>query len=130
MSTVKLKGNASGSGSVTLVSPNVNSDITVTLPNTSSTLGGVPTGRNDVGTYSVGGSNATSWNVGYAAGATVAGSTIGQDNNGTSYRLPMKDRHYVHRFATQGLSGTWRNMCGHADADDSHYAGTLWCRIS
>jgi hypothetical protein len=42
----------------------------------------------------------------------------------------MKDRHYRYRFAKQSLSGTWRNMCGHADADDSHYAGTLWCRVS
>jgi len=130
MSTVKLQGNTSGSGSVTLVSPNLSSDITVTLPNTTTTLGGVSTDRNTVGTYSMGGSNATSWNIGYAAGATVAGSTIGQDNTGTTYRLPAKDRHYYYRFATQGLSGTWRNMCGHANAADTHYAGTLWCRIS
>jgi|13_taG_2_1085334.scaffolds.fasta_scaffold08686_2 hypothetical protein len=41
MSTVKLKGNASGSGSVTLESPNINSDITLTLPNTSGVLGAV-----------------------------------------------------------------------------------------
>jgi hypothetical protein len=130
MSTIKLQGNSSGSGTVTLLSPNVNSDITVTLPNTSSTLGGVPTTRGAVGTYTVGGSDATSWNVGYAGGATVAGSTIGQDNTGTNYRLPMKDRHYLYRFAKQSLSGTWRNMCGHASAADTHYAGTLWVRIS
>lgn len=48
MSTVKVEGNASGSGSVTLKSPNLSSDITVTLPDANGTvaltseLGGTP----------------------------------------------------------------------------------------
>ena len=40
MATVKLQGNASGSGSVTLVAPNTNSTVTVTLPDADVTLGG------------------------------------------------------------------------------------------
>ena len=40
MSTVKLEGNTSGSGSVTLKSPNLSTDITVTLPEESLTLAG------------------------------------------------------------------------------------------
>lgn len=40
MATVKLQGNASGSGSVTLVAPNTNSTRTVTLPDADVTLGG------------------------------------------------------------------------------------------
>jgi len=39
MSQVKLSGNASGSGSVTIASPNTNSAFTVTLPAASGTLG-------------------------------------------------------------------------------------------
>lgn len=41
MATVKLQGNASGSGSVTLVAPNTNSTRTVTLPDADVTLGSV-----------------------------------------------------------------------------------------
>ena len=88
------------------------------------------TTRGGVGTYTIGGSSATSASVGYDRGATVAGNTIGQDNDGTSYLRPNREGHYVSRFVTQGLSGTWRNMGGDAKRSDSHYAGTLWCRIS
>lgn len=39
MATVKLQGNLSGSGSVTLVAPNTNSTRTITLPDADVTLG-------------------------------------------------------------------------------------------
>lgn len=91
---------------------------------------GPSTTRGDVGTYTIGGSNATTPAVGYARGATVAGSTIGQDNTGTSIRRPMRENHYRLRFVTQGLSGTWRNMGGDANTNNDHHAGTVWVRIS
>lgn len=40
MSTVKVEGNPSGSGSVTLKAPNLSSDVTVTLPDGDFTMGG------------------------------------------------------------------------------------------
>lgn len=43
MATIKLQGNASGSGSVTLTAPNTNSDLTITLPDSDTVLiGGAP----------------------------------------------------------------------------------------
>ena len=38
MATIKLQGNASGSGSVTLTAPNTNSDRTITLPDSDTVL--------------------------------------------------------------------------------------------
>ena len=39
MSLVKVSGNASGTGTLTIAAPNTNSDYTLTLPQTTSTLG-------------------------------------------------------------------------------------------
>ena len=40
MATIKLQGNSSGSGSVTLVAPNTNATRTITLPDQDGSLGG------------------------------------------------------------------------------------------
>lgn len=40
MSKVKIQGNASGTGVVTLTAPNTNTDRTITLPDGDITLGG------------------------------------------------------------------------------------------
>ena len=43
MATIKMQGNSSGSGSVTLTAPNTNSDRTITLPDSDTVLfGGAP----------------------------------------------------------------------------------------
>ena len=50
MSTIKIQGNASGSGSVTLTAPNTNSARTVTLPDEDIDLGDIGGGPAVVGT--------------------------------------------------------------------------------
>ena len=56
MSKVKIQGNASGTGVVTLTAPNTNTDRTITLPDETVSLTGAPAGLDDVG----GGARATS----------------------------------------------------------------------
>ncbi len=111
MSTVKLQGNASGSGSVTLTSPNVSTDITVTLPNISTTLGSVSTTVGDVGTYAL--LKHTGNPANFTAGSTRAGSGL----------------YYANCFQSSGSnwgggqvspSGTWQIM-GHG----GRYNGTV-----
>ena len=49
MSKVKIQGNASGTGVVTLTAPNTNTDRTITLPDETVSLTGAPAGLDDVG---------------------------------------------------------------------------------
>jgi hypothetical protein len=127
MSSVKLEGNSGGSGSVTLKSPSLNSDITVTLPDENLTLsGGASTSLGDVGTYAYLGN--TNGNTNIDEGVSYAGSglryaglnidrwltanVVGTDRGGTP-------------------SGTWRAM-GHCNAHSSsnRRTTTLFVRIS
>ena len=48
MSKVKIQGNASGTGVVTLTAPNTNTDRTITLPDETVSLTGAPAGLDDV----------------------------------------------------------------------------------
>ena len=132
MSTVKLQGNTSGSGSVTLVSPNLSSDITVTLPNTTTTLSGVSTTAGDVGTY------ALMWRTSRTSatsGSTVAGS-------GLRFASTWADSSSVGYHST-APTGTWRLMgsigyygTGSASSTTSYsgnyyaYQTSLYIRIS
>ena len=50
MATIKLQGNASGSGNVTLTAPNTNSTRTITLPDADMDLGNIGGGPAVVGT--------------------------------------------------------------------------------
>ena len=129
MSTVKLQGNSGGRGSVTLVSPNISTDITVTLPNTSSTLGGVPSTAGAVGTYMFA-VVVSSFNN-ESAGATRAGSTLREANawnasNGTTVG-----------YNNNALSGTWQCMGdtlsyngSSTTANAKYLSQTLWLRLS
>ena len=124
MSTVKLQGNSSGGGSVTLVSPNLSSDITVTLPNTTTTLGSASTTAGDVGTYAF-----LSWSAGSPQnqGTTVSGSSVKYANAGNVN---------VAGSSSVSPSGTWRLMgalgyySGGTTITNVAYYSSVFVRIS
>jgi len=74
MSQVKLSGNASGSGSVTIASPNTNSAFTVTLPAATGTLPTLTTPSFDT-TIGVGAATASASGAGISFPATQSAST-------------------------------------------------------
>jgi len=49
MSKIKVQGNASGSGTLTIEAPNTNTDRVITLPDETVSLTGAPAGLDDVG---------------------------------------------------------------------------------
>jgi hypothetical protein len=84
MSRIALNGNASGTGTVTIASPNTNSDRTVTLPDETGTL--ILTGG-ALGTPSSGnGSNLTNLNASNLASGTVPTARLATGTaNSTTY---------------------------------------------
>jgi hypothetical protein len=81
MSRIALNGNASGTGTVTIASPNTNSDRTVTLPDATGTL--VLSG--DAASFSsVSVSGNMSFNSGYGSAAVAYGCRAWVNFNGTS----------------------------------------------
>lgn len=127
MSTIKLEGNTSGSGSVTLKSPSVSSNITVTLPDENTTLGGgASTALGDVGTYAYLGN--TNGNIDIDEGVTYAGS-------GLRYAGLNIDRWQPYNVVGTDRggtpSGTWRAM-GHCNPHNGggRRTTTLFVRVS
>ena len=127
MATIKLQGNASGSGSVTLTAPNTNSTRTITLPDEDVVLGVVNTTYGAVGTYGL------FYYTGHGQGApgfTVAGTDLYP-------ACTMSPGGYAGYRNTGGpSSGTWQLMGG-----IGYYNGTyvlsridvsvsVWVRIS
>jgi len=80
MSRIALNGNASGTGTVTIASPNTNSDRTVTLPDATGTL--VLSG--DAASFTtVSASGNLSFNSGYGSAAVAYGCRAWVNFNGT-----------------------------------------------
>jgi len=101
MATIKLEGNASGSGSVSLTAPNTNSTRTITLPDEDGVLGVLNTTYGAVGTYAMLWANV---NAQRSPGATIAGSSLYPANTITSTSLSGD-------YTGAGTpSGTWRLM--------------------
>ena len=117
MSTVKLQGNTSGSGSVTLVSPNLSSDITVTLPNTTTTLSGVSTTAGDVGTYGFFRtfSGSITYSGGTTSGSNIRPCSVSMGGGNTYGSAP---------------SGTWRSMGYVSLSNGGNQGATVYVRIS
>lgn len=109
MSTVKVQGNASGTGSITLASPNTNSNRTINLPDVDGTIAttdangnllvGVTTNQNYSGgtteiTVGVTGTGATSGGaLMFASGSGLLGYVAGQETDvslGTYTSTPLK----------------------------------------
>ncbi len=127
MSTIKLEGNTSGSGSVTLKSPSVSSDITVILPDETTTLGGGgSTALGDVGTYAYLGNN--NGNVDIDEGVSYAGSNLRY----AGLNIDRWNTYNVVGTDKGGTpSGTWRAM-GHCNpaGGGGRRSSTIFVRIS
>lgn len=88
-----------------------------------------------IGSYVVA-STTSSGTVGYAAGATVAGSALIVSRTGGGYAAaPILTGNPSDAFGSAGLSGTWRAMMTAASAssvfaDSAYRTTTLWVRIS
>lgn len=89
-----------------------------------------------VGSYAIAGASGLTASTAYAAGTTVAGSTLYYDNTGGStYGAPLASQGYnaitIGTVVSYGLSGTWRLMCRIAQGSNtSYYPTALWLRIS
>lgn len=130
MATVKIQGNASGSGSVTLVAPNTNSNRTVTLPDEDLTIGPAPsTSYLGVGSYA--GLYTTSGFGQLAIGSTASGSSLRHSARGAPFDANIWVA-ATSSVAGTTVSGTWRNMGPDvAEATVGGYYGVnLWVRIA
>lgn len=104
MSTIKLQGNASGSGSVILTAPNTNSTRTITLPDTDTVLiGGAPV----VGTL-----NGT-------------GTIALQNDTGVSSVTDNGTGQYQFNFSSNFSTATY-----YASGVLSHHTSTWWAYLS
>jgi hypothetical protein len=78
MSKIKIQGNASGTGVVTLIAPNTNTDKTITLPDSTATL----VGSDASGNVGIGVVPSTSWDSGGESLSIGDGTLVGNGGSG------------------------------------------------
>ena len=121
MSKVKIQGNASGTGVVTLTAPNTNTDRTITLPDATTTLG-VPSGIISMWSGLVGaipsgwvicdGTNSTPNLTGkFIKAATTAGGTGGSATTG------------AHTLSTSEMPSHSHTLNQYVTGDTNHTGG-------
>ena len=134
-----LVGNTSGTSKVTVTGVVESTTGGFKFPDgttqtTSATSAGTTFGS--IGSYVIAGASGLAASTAYAAGTTVAGSTLYYDNTGGStYGAPLASQGYnaitIGTVVSYGLSGTWRLMCRIAQGSNTgYYAPALWVRIS
>lgn len=121
MSRIALNGNASGTGTVTIASPNTNSDRTVTLPDATGTL--VLSG--DAASFSsVSVSGNMSFNSGYGSAAVAYGCRAWVNFNGTN-TVAIRASGNVTSITDNGTGDYTINFT--TAMPDANYAPTMMC---
>lgn len=137
MSKVALSGNASGTGTFTIASPNSNTDRTLTLPDSSGTIATVEAASLPAGSVIYAAQNTAPTGFLKANGALVSrttyaslfaaiGTTFGAGDGSTTFALPDLRGEFIRGWADGRAVDTGR-VFGSAQTDDlkahTHYAG-------
>ncbi len=120
MSTIKIQGNASGSGTVILTAPNTNSARTITLPDEDIDLGNVGGGPAVVGTLNGSGTIALQNSKGVSS-ATDVGTGKYQFNFSNNFSTTTYYAGGVHAYVT---SAHWEYLAGAYTGGSQDYTRT------
>ena len=126
MATIKLQGNASGSGSVTLTAPNTNAARTVTLPDEDIDLGNIGGGPAVVGTLNGTGTIALQNSKGVSS-VTDNGTGKYQFNFSANF---SNATYYASGVMSYHNSTHWDYLAGDfTGGNQSHTRTTSQCRV-
>ena len=136
MSKVKIQGNASGTGVVTLIAPNTNTDRTITLPDVDGTLqtSGVPSGVISMWSGSAAaipsgwnlcdGTNSTPNLVGkFIKAASTAGATGGSTSTGAHTLSITEMPSHTHSYTSPAAPGSVHATSGYYGRTSSGTTG-------